>query len=511
MHTHSFIQQWLPVYYDSGGYYALPLAGIVLVGLHHLLKREARLRPWARIARGALLAALVATALVSVAVYNNFFNYHYGSYLNAYEFFHYYLGSKYAPEIGYFDMYGAALAADAETGRIYWPSDGAITDLRTHRPVPVEQLLEDAPRFRALFSPARWQEWVGDVFYFKKRMAAAAWNRILHDKGYNATPVWSAIVGGALSGRVSTRSERGMLSLALLDALLLAAATVAVAWAFGIWPALLMIVLLASSYLMAHVHMKGAFLRTDFVVALILAVCLMKRRRHALAGALVGYSVMSRLFPAAFLLGPAAKLLWAESRARHVRFFCGFALAVALLFGVSVAHAGGLGRWSDFAAKIAVLRSDYHPWNVGLPSVVVAELDGGRARLPADAVARGRTLIRSIQVAALVLCLFAVRGLEDHRALAFGFVPLFFLVAPTYYYYVVLLVPFLFLAEKMERASAALGVAYMLFVGLAGHWLYQRFEQSFTTYYWSSVLVLILALYLLALALGETGRREAPG
>lgn len=496
--VHSWIQQWLPVYYDNGGYYALPLAGIVLVGLHHLLKREAVRRraqaAWVRIARGASLAALIATAVVSVAVYNNFFNYHYGGYLNAYEFFHYYLGSKYADEIGYFGMYGTALAADVETGRIYWPNDGAITDLRTHRYVPVEQLLGDAPRYRALFSSERWREWVGDVFYFKKRMAAAAWNRILHDKGYNATPVWSAIVGGALSGRVSTHNERGMLGLALLDALLLAAATACVAWAFGTWPALLMVVLLASSYLMAHVHMKGAFLRTDFVVCLILAVCLLKRRWHALAGALVGYSVMSRLFPAVFLFGPAAKLLWGAlpARARQLRFFSGFALSVALLFGVSVVHAGGFSRWTDFAAKIAVLRGDDHPWNVGL-SVIVAEQ-------PA--------LIRSIQLAALVLCFFAVRGLEDHRALAFGFVPLFLLVAPTYYYYVVLLVPFLFLAEKMERAPAALGVAYMLFMGLAGHWLYQRFEQSLTTYYWSSVLALVLALYLLALAFCETGRRE---
>ena len=95
------------------------------------------------------------------------------------------------------------------------------------------------------------------------------------------------------------------------------------------------------------------------------------------------------------------------------------------------------------------------------------------------------------------------------RALAFGFVPTFFLVAPTYYYFIVLLVPFLFLAERMTRAPAALGVAYLFFFGLMGHWLYQRWEQYFTTYYWNSVRALILALYMLALAFLETGRKES--
>src|SRR6185369_7329458 len=97
------------------------------------------------------------------------------------------------------------------------------------------------------------------------------WNEVLRDQGYNATPVWSMLVGAGLTGRIGTDDPSGLTFLALLDVALLAAAAACVAWAFGVWPSLLMIVFLASSYLMAHVHMKGALLRTDFVVSLVVA------------------------------------------------------------------------------------------------------------------------------------------------------------------------------------------------------------------------------------------------
>jgi hypothetical protein len=118
--------------------------------------------------------------------------------------------------------------------------------------------------------------------------------------------------------------------------------------------------------------------------------------------------------------------------------------------------------------------------------------------------------IRLIQVAALGACAWAVRGLERHRALMFGFVPAFFLVAPTYYYYIVLLVPFLFVVERVRSTSGAIGVVYLFLFGLAGHWLYRRWEQHFPTYYWNSVLALGLALYVLALGWAESRRTREP-
>jgi hypothetical protein len=112
--------------------------------------------------------------------------------------------------------------------------------------------------------------------------------------------------------------------------------------------------------------------------------------------------------------------------------------------------------------------------------------------------------VRVAQIAILLLWVAAIRGLADHDALAMGFVPVFVLASPTYYYYIVLLLPFLFMIDRLHRRSGLVGVLYMFFVGMAGHWLYQHWDQYFTTYFWNSVLVLGLVLYLLAVAVEET-------
>jgi hypothetical protein len=44
----------------------------------------------------------------------------------------------------------------------------------------------------------------------------------------------------------------------------------------------------------------------------------------------------------------------------------------------------------------------------------------------------------------------------------FGFVPLFFLVAPTYYYFILLVIPLLFFAGRVQRLECATGVAWLL-------------------------------------------------
>lgn len=535
------IRSWGPAWAAHHGHYWLPIAATALVVLAWQLWRRSaarRLSPRTlRVLRSVLIAILIVAAAFSVVVYNNFFHYHYGGYLNAYEFFHYYMGSKYAHEVGYFDMYGAALAADDETGRLYHPRDGLVRDLRTLESVSVDDVLADRDRYRGRFSDERWQEWVGDVSFFKERLGSAAWNRILRDRGYNATPTWTMIVGGGLSNRVSTGSGSGMTALALLDVFLLTAAFICVAVVFGPGPALLMVVFMASSYLMAHVHMKGAFLRTDFVVALVVAACALKRRHYATAGVLVGYATTSRIFPAVFAAGLALRFLWSlrpraaaalrplRERSRYLRFFTGFGATVGILLVASVVYAGGWGAWSDFARKISAHRAVYHIWNVGLPSVIAGELeppsvtarDRGalerlrrtEATLETESLQSRRPWLRLAQVGMLLLWVAAIRRLEDHDVLLLGFVPVFVLVAPTYYYYIVLLLPFLFLAQRLDRLSGAIGLAYLFLSGMAGYWFYLRWDQYFTTYYWSSVLALGLSLYLSAVALAET--RPAPG
>jgi len=601
------IQRLLPIFVEAKGYYVLPAVAAALVLARFLLARSGRQR-----GLKPLLVALGATAAFSIPVYFNFFNYHFGGFVNPHEFFHYYLGSKYAKEIGYFDLYNAALVADDETGLAFRSADGQIHDLSTYGYRPVPLVLAERDRIKSHFSPARWQEWVKDVTYFKRRLRGQQWNEVLRDQGYNATPVWSMLVGATLSGRIATDDASGMTFLALLDVALLTAALLTVAMTFGAWPALAMLVFLVSSYLMAHVHMKGAFLRTDFVVALIVAMCLLRKGRPGWAGALVGYSTLVRVFPALFLFGPAVKLgeelvpvareaavrvegwarraavvaahaaaaalllilgwwtigdglrevfttrigapsslfllsivpatgvliaatlaVWGTSQRRldrrHLRFFGGFAVTTAVLTLASIAHSGGMGGWEGFARKMALHRTTYNFWNVGLTSVVIARFDppGPReaalAARPAplrpwlgnvfffDETVRERAgLIRLLQLAALVAAWWAARRFDDALAFAYGFVLTFFLTAPTYYYYIVLLVPFLFFAAHPDRLRGTLGVVYLYLFGALGFTFYFRWDQYFTTTYWNSVLALGVTLAMITAAFGRFTPWVAP-
>jgi len=71
------IQRWLPIFVEAKGYYLLPAVAGTLVALRFFLARPGRERPMR-----ALLLALSATAAFSIPVYFNFFNYHFGGFVN---------------------------------------------------------------------------------------------------------------------------------------------------------------------------------------------------------------------------------------------------------------------------------------------------------------------------------------------------------------------------------------------------------------------------------------------
>lgn len=292
----------------------LPAAAILVVLLFYLLRRAPVQQLLGRktvvFLRGFLMAPLLAIAVLSVENYRATDYYRFDSYLNAYEFYHYYIGTKYGRELGYTNMYAASLVADAETGMKWKHDSGTIRNLQTGRHVNHKQILDNAEEYKALFTPERWEEFKRDIMYFKDNLVQFRWNGILRDKGYNGTPVWSMLVGGLLSNRISTDNPQGMMFLALLDPLLILLTFLTVIWAFGPRTALLMIVLLGSHYMMKWWHMKGAYLRTDWAMCLVMAVCFIRKGRFTAAGALTGYAMLSRIFPAVLLFGIGAKLFW---------------------------------------------------------------------------------------------------------------------------------------------------------------------------------------------------------
>lgn len=628
-------------------YYRVPMAAMILVVLYCILGRTWIVRrvgdTVCGFLRGLLLAGLVVTALLAAGNYLSMGNLRYGSYLNAYEFYHYYMGSKYAPEIGYNELYNASLIADEETGLKFSDPKKHIRDLSTGRYRPVTSVLNESEkqRVKSLFTGKRWEEWVGDIRWFKSKLTTGRWNGILRDKGYNASPVWSTVVGGGLSNQVSTESLWGMQLLSWLDLFMIGAAFLCVLWAFGPRPALLMIVVLGTGYMMKFSHMKGAYLRTDFCMTLVIAICMLKKNHYKIAGAVTGYSILARVFPAVFLFGLGAKLFWelvkmaraaldavwgrytrggnpwvylglillplvlvaailvwviarlpAERLAslpiawpapwyayvfvcfpvalgglvlaaggiwglktrrlnmRYLQFFVTCVVTIAILVFGSIVYFGGVEIWKEYGAKIGRHNQDISPWRVGFKYVFIGRFDRGfdlsastkevlehtgdallgrtetkdpRKRTTYKTLLKkwsthtqssiyreNQTLWWTIQVAVLLFALFAIRRLDDHTAMAFSFVPCFFLVAPTYYYYIMILVPLLFFTPQLERPSRAVGILWLLFIGMAGYYYYSMWTQKAPTYCWLSWMVMLAVLYMMMLAAFE-GRSRLQG
>jgi hypothetical protein len=364
------------------------------------------------------------------------------------------------------------------------------------------------------------------------QLPAHRWSLILADHGYNGTPAWSFVVGGLFTRHLSVRDPIGRWIMLALDPLLLLAATAAVAWAFGLRTALIMVIFIGTHYLLSWGHLKGALLRTDFAMASVLAVCLVKQRYYKIAGVLLGWAVLSRIFPALLLVGPTVLLLWRLARSHSLdRQLLGLlgacAATVTLVVLGSCAYFGTTGIWHEWNLKIATHYLNGSDWDLGYRTIAEASFAHGvPMRVLAKTVAHGPLLFlgKPGTIVALLLVLPAmtfIRGLEDHEALAYGFVFVFLLALASYYYYLVLCVPLLFFAPQLERPQHALGVAFMFFTGivgyllfsgwpmLAGSWvMFRGWHQTFPTYYFLCCFIAVTVAQMILLAGSKTLRAE---
>ena len=497
-------------------------------------------RPWAirrlseagrRLGRRLLVGVLGVSALLAVVTYADFGVFRYGTYLNEWDFYHYYVGTKYAHELGYTNLYGATLAADQEGGLRYRHPSNQIRDLGTAALRDVGEVAAERARYRGRFSDERWQEFVADVTWFKMQLPPQRWSLILADHGYNGTPAWSFVVGGLVTRHLSVRNPISRGLMLALDPLLLLAAAATVTWAFGLRTALVMVIFIGSHYLFSWGHLKGALLRTDFAMASVLAVCLVKQRHYRSAGVLLGWAILSRIFPAFLLVGPIVLFLRRLVRDRRVDgqmlgLLLACAATVALVVVGSCAYFGGTGIWHEWNHKIATHYLGGSDWDLGYRTIAEASfVNGAPTRALAEGVAQpaGFPGVAGTLVALLLglPALIFLRGLKDHEALAYGFVFIFLLALATYYYYLVLCVPLLFFAPQLERPQNALGVVFMFVTGIMGYvffsgWpllagtsvMFRGWHQTFATTYFLCCFIAVTVAQMILLAASQTLRAE---
>ena len=436
--------------------WSLPTEGLDLVHLKYLTlflcAAAVLLSLWAHPRLGLPLrryrAALGVLALSSLVVYLNFFSFHGArTFVHLHDTAHYYLGAKYFTELGYEGLYTAMLRAEAEAYDSHFMTLEA-RDLTTNELVHIRELLRRSDEVKAGFTPERWRDFVRDVAMFRDALGPQ-YAGLFVDHGFNPTPLWPAL-GGALANLVPAGSRAGILALALIDPVLLAAAFAAVVWAFGWDAALLAAIHFCVVFGAGFGWTGGAFLRYLWLASLVVALASLRKERHAFAGGLVALAAALRVFPAFFalpILVKAAHSLWRRRRIEPAQrsFLLGLLGVGAGLFLLSGLQGRGLGAWQEFQAHMGVHVDTISPNLVGLTGALAyhetpAKITAEEMRAERERRARiHRLQLATFFLAAVVAVVLLAPMLDDIAALLLA-VPLLLTGLDLAGYYYVLLV-----------------------------------------------------------------------
>jgi hypothetical protein len=351
-------------------------AGIALAGAA-LLVWGAAVRPERDSARQRRLrdGLLLGLGCAAALGWWNFGAFHHPGFGHPSDTFHYYVGSKYFPELGYQRLYRCTAIADVEAGLREQVEKRYLRDLESNQLVAAAAAIQHPETCTSHFSPERWAEFQRDIAWFRDRLPPRRWHTIQTDHGYNATPVWTAL-GGSLAN-LAPASERSLLVLRLIDPLLLAAIWGAVALAFGWRVACVAALYWGTNYPAQYGWTGGSFLRQDWLAGILLALCALRRGRPATAGALLAFAIAMRMFPVFVAAGFGVKAGVAMLQARrlhlapdHRRLLAGALAAGTALFALSLAAGGGARAWGDFIADSRAHLSTPLRNYVGLATVV---------------------------------------------------------------------------------------------------------------------------------------------
>lgn len=445
-------------------------------------------------------------ALIAAGAYYNFGRFHSPGYVHHWEQFHYHLGSKYFPELGYDGLYAASFAAQAES-RSDLPLHSWARDLRTNQVVPAGEVLVHGAQVKERFTPERWRRFTADHEHFLRAMDLPYLGATRMDHGYNPTPTWTFVA--RLFDRRSPTDADTLILLGLLDPLLLLVLFGFLFGTYGARTGTLCMIVFGLGYAWRFFWIGGAFLRLDWLAAVGIAVCMMRREHFRWAGALLAYAGMVRIFPFVLLLGPGVLALRAlVDRSRQDgfgwvwRFAQGFALSLVLC-GVAGGLTGrGFDAWGEFATNLEKHHGTWLTNNVGLQNVVLYDVDtmtrkdvdfsapepwlGWQRKM--DRLKEERRLwIWSLAGLYLLLIAAASWRAEKDESVVLGIGAVFSLVLLTCYYWIMLLL----VPVKSGRVGAV--AVLLLSAGLAAVHLATppSFEMIYGLVSWALALLLL--------------------
>jgi hypothetical protein len=304
-----------------------------------------------RLGAAARRRLLGACMLVAAMSWTQFGNFNGGNPLHTWDAFHYFMGSKYFPEVGYFDLYRCGAAAEREAGRSAETDRAPIRDVEDNRIYPGDWARTPAGSCRATFAPDRWRAFKADLEGFRRLFEERAISDAFSDHGFNATPVNVAWL--RLFTRDVVVSQRNLVWLAQVDSVALAGAVAAIVWGFGAVPGVVAALALGIGGFWSYHWVGGTIGRHCWLFCCALGLALLARNRPFAGGAALTLAGLLRIFPFVFVgavglftIVNAWKLRRLDAAGR--RFLAGVTVTLAL--GTTAAGAAvGPGAFGSFA------------------------------------------------------------------------------------------------------------------------------------------------------------------
>jgi len=325
--------------------------------------------------------SLVVLAIISAFSYYHFGAYRYPAFAHKHEFFHYFLGARYFPEIGYTGLYDCAMVAQAEAGFPQRVAIMSLRDLRTNRFIQATDVLANAQSCHAKFSEERWRLFSEDVRYFTNGGSVGESALLVRDHGFNATPLWISLgrtVGGSFAANDTTIGRGESIVGAVLPALdpfLLLASVLVLGWAFGWRTACLAVILFAVDPLTHFGWIGGGYLRQAWFLSFVSAIALLRKRKWIAAGTLLAVAAHFVVFPVFALLGIFLMAGWQWRLQRKpdpslLRVLASATVTAVFLGFLVLPATGRTDCWQIFSANIAKHAATPSQNLVGLPAAL---------------------------------------------------------------------------------------------------------------------------------------------
>jgi hypothetical protein len=443
------------------------VVGLLALPLLFLLYPRLRERGKRRLCIGLLVLASLA--------WFQFGRFISGTPLHYWDMFHYFMGSKYFEETGYFDLYRCGAKAEREAGNDAEVDKTTIRDLETNDAYPGEWTRTEEGRCRPHFSEARWSSFRADIQAFHGIFLGHKVPDAFGDHGFNATPpnaVWLRMWTHGVSA-----SRAHLIALTMIDSVALVLSVAAIYWGFGPLAATVAAVALGVGSFWSFHWVGGTLGRHVWLAWCALGFALLAKKRFFGGGAALTVAGLLRLFPFGFLGGA---ILWAivkSVRERRVdadgkRLIAGAAIAFTLGNAVTVA-AAGTHSYREFARVFD--RHSHTPSGNQLGLITLLAYDVGQQNLvdarltePSEAWTQ-RQLQRRIErrpisaVATLfalgTVGLSALAGLSAAECAALSGLVLFCLLPMTSYDYTWLIVLVALAARRPKILPAFLAFA----------------------------------------------------